>query len=332
MPYETQNIEVHNLVLSTNKQNAYATALADAALVHRPAFDGGAFANIAKEFRSDMERAGKGHNWGTEFTEIAREASFGATVELSAWLAGWLAAFTMGADTITGAGPYTHTCKFAVSSNIAPVTTILLTDTADLKYKMPDMAMVEIEISGTEKGPLEATFSMIGSGRTVDAPAFALPAAAAGVFLLGSDTDILIGAQAAAVSIKERVRGWKVKVQSGITVHRAPGGGLYASMAKIGMQRVSVSLVVAAKEVDDIRTIFLANTIRELQINTNSGAAAQLNIKFPGLYFSATQAGQDGNETVWNIESDERAVVKSGANEICDIVAINSTPTYLVGA
>jgi hypothetical protein len=78
-------------------------------------------------------------------------------------------------------------------------------------------------------------------------------------------------------------------------------------MSKLGYPRISVSLQVDAKDTDDIRSIFLADTIRELQINTNSGAAAQLNFTFKGLYFSAAQLGTDGNVEVWNIESDEEA-------------------------
>jgi hypothetical protein len=123
-----------------------------------------------------------------------------------------------------------------------------------------------------------------------------------------------------------------VRLQVALSPHRAPGGGLYATMHKIQQQRVSVSLRVAAKDVDDIRTVFLLDQMRELQINTNSGAAAQLKFKFPGLYLSAAQIGTDGNEEIWQIESNERSVIKSGANNLVEVTVINGQSTYLVGA
>jgi hypothetical protein len=194
------------------------------------------------------------------------------------------------------------------------------------------MAIVNLEISGGPSGDLQMTFTMAGSGRHVEG-SVTLPATATPIYLQGADTDILMGPQAAAVSIKERVRSWKVKIQSGIMLHRSPGGGLYVTFHKIGTtQRALLSMVVAAKDVDDIRTLLLNTTLQEVQINTNSGAAAQLNMKFPGVYFTGAPAGRDGDEIVWNLDADERGVIKSGASEIFQAVVINSTPTYLVGA
>jgi hypothetical protein len=114
-------------------------------------------------------------------------------------------------------------------------------------------------------------------------------------------------------------------------VHRGVGGGLFATMTKLQYPRISVSLQIDAKDTDDIRTIFLADTIRELQINNNSGASAQLNFTFKGLYFSAAKLGVDGTVEVWNVTSDEMGVTKNGANEPLTIVAINSqAASYLV--
>jgi hypothetical protein len=333
MSFEAQQYDVRLAILASKKATTYGTALLDGSFTHKLRFDGGAFAQIKKTFRSDIDRAGKSHPYGTEHQEIMRDTAFSFEQEITDYVAGWLAAFTCSKDTITGAGPYTHTCIFETTTNIAPVTGIYFKDTADLSYKFNDLGITDIEISGTPNGPIKCKVNMIGSGRTTDgivaaAEALALPT---NIYLLGSDTDVLIGAVGAAASIKERVRGWTIKISTGLTVHRGVGGGLFATMSKLGYPRISVSLQVDAKDTDDIRSIFLADTIRELQINTNSGAAAQLNFTFKGLYFTAAQLGTDGNVEVWNIESDEEGIIKNGANEPLTIVAINSVAaSYLV--
>jgi hypothetical protein len=332
MPYEVQQVNLRNLVLSANKQNTYGTALGDAALTQRQRFDGAAFARITKEFFSDIERAGKGHPWPTIRRETVRETGLGLTLDVTDFLAGWLFAFLMHKVVTTGAGPYTHTFTFEQTTKIAPVTTVYFEDTADLKFKVQDLCGVSLQLSGTDRGPLQAAIEFIGSGKHLDGAMSSLPALATPILLLGSDTDILLGAPGASGSIKERVRSWQVSLVSGVTQHRAPGGGLYASFAKIGLQRATVQLGIAAKSVDDIRTLFISDTLQELKINTNSGTAAQLNLAFPNLYFKIPQLAADGVEEVWNLAADEQDVMKGASLELFQAVAINSQPTYLVGA
>jgi hypothetical protein len=100
----------------------------------------------------------------------------------------------------------------------------------------------------------------------------------------------------------------------------------------MGPQRVSVSLQIAAKDTDDIRTLFLGDTIRELQINNVTSAAATLNFTFKGVYFSAVSLGLDGNEEIWQVDLDENSIIKNGVNEILTTVAKNSQSTFLVAA
>lgn len=330
MSFEPQELLVaRNLVLATKKQTTYGTGVLDANFLRRPRFDPGAFAEIAKNYYADGDKAGKGHNWPTFRQEIMRDSRVSFSFDLTDFLAGWCGAFTFGAVQTSGAGPFTHLFTFLTATNIFPVTSVYLEDTADIKYKLLDLAIAELEISGGPSGPLQAKVTMVGSGKVFDG-AVTLPAAITEVMLLGSDTDILIGAQAGAASIKERIRSWSVKFTNEIIPHRAPGGGLYSTFHKVLSQRCSVQLAIAAKDVDDVRTIFLADTIRELQINTNSGAAAQLNIKLPGMYYSAAQIGMDGKEGVWNVQSDENAgVIKSGGSNYAEYTAINGETTFL---
>lgn len=333
MPFEQQHVRARNITFSANKQTTFGTALGDTALTLRPpVMDESAFAAITKSFYDNMDRANKGHQWTTVRQKIQQDTSFQSSLDLTDFMAGWLCAFLFGADTVTGAGPYTHTFKFLQSSNQAPVTTVYFEDTADRKYKMPDMAIGDLTFSGAEKGPVAAAFTMMGSGRYNDGAMGAPANPSSPTILLASDTDILIGAPGGAASIKERIRQWSVKFTVGLVAHRAPGGGMYASFMKIDTQRASAQLQIAAKDVDDVFTLFANDTVQELKINTNSGAAAQMNIKFPYLYFSAAPIGANGKEVIWTLESDERSVTKNGANEPVQVVVINNQPTYLVAA
>jgi len=329
MPYEAQQSNMRNLVISANKQNT-AGALADAALTHRLRHDPAAFAQFTKEFFSDIDRAGKGHPWPTVRQEIARNTAFQLATDIYDFLAGWLPMTLFQKVVTSGIGPFTHLFTFEVATNIAAVTSLWAQDSNDLKYKLHDLAATQLSISGAQQGPLQASIQMIGSGRHTDGT-LALPALPTPVYLVGSDTDILIGPQAAPVSIKERVRSWEVTFVSGIAPHRAPGGGLFSSFHKIGLHRATARLGVAAKDVDDIRTLFLGDTKRELQINTNSGAAAQLNIKFPAIFFSGWSLSNDGIEIVHQLEASEQDVLKEAGN-LVELTAINSQATYLVGA
>src|SRR5205807_7948036 len=113
------------------------------------------------------------------------DTSFDATFDLDAFLAGWLMFFCLGADTVTGAGPYTHTFKFLQSTNQMPVTTLLLQETNDVIYQFPDMAINDLVLSGKESGPLQVQWKMVGSGKKVDG-AVAFPAYGAANLLMGS--------------------------------------------------------------------------------------------------------------------------------------------------
>lgn len=334
MPYEAQQPNlVRNLVLSANKQTTFGTPLGDGALAYRDRNDAGSFVRIPKEFYSDIERAGKGHPWPTVRQKVAQMTEATINLELNAFNIGWALAMVMHKVATSGAGPFTHLFTFEQATRIAPVTTLYCEDTADIKYKVPDMCGVSLNISGGERGVLAGTLEMIGSGRVSDGAIGALPALAAPSLLLGSDTDILLGPPGAPVSIKERVRSWSVSAVSGIVQHRAPGGGMFSSFCKIGLQRATVQLAIAAKSVDDIRTaLHLNDTLQELQINTNGGAAAQLNMKFPNLYFQAPSPSADGTEEIWNLTAGEQDVMKGAALNLVEFSVINSQPNYLVAA
>jgi hypothetical protein len=331
--FEPQNpLYIKALVANANKQNAFGTAIPDANFTKTQRHDPNAYANRMPQFRSDADRAGKLHPYGTEYNIIRWDSDLSGNVEADVFLLGELLSLILGNDVVTGANPYTHTMNFQQSSRQAPVTTLLLQDTADIKYKMPDLALAKLDISGGPGGVLQIAFQFVGSGRTVEGVATAIPALPNNVYLYGSDTTILLGPQAAAVDISQRVESWTISIMQELETHRAPGNTFYAVQHNILAQRVSAQLVVSAKDVDDIRSILLAGTIRELQINTNSGAAAQLNLKLPGMFFTGAPMSNSGNRAIYTITSEPQAVIKSGGNEPIVAVLINSQPTYLVGA
>lgn len=330
MPFEAQPQRIRSMVIGPKKQTTYGTALLDASLTHRLRPDPNMFSKFSKEFVSDKDRVGKAHPWPTFRTEIARDMRIGGQIEAYGFAAAWACAFLFSKVTTTGAGPYTHTFVFEQSTIQAPVTGIYIEDTADLKYKINDLALTSLSFSGSERGPIAMAFEMIGSGRYTDG-SMTLPALPTVAWLLGSDTDILIGAPGAAASIKERVRGWQVSLTSGINPHRAPGGGMYSSMHKIGIQGATLSLKIAAKSVDDLRSLFVANTLQEVKINTTTGAE-QLNITFPGVYLSDAGMSIENGEVVWDLTVDENSVMKgvgSTPDEIVQVVVINATAAYL---
>lgn len=332
MPYEPQPTYLRALLLSANKQTTFGTALLDAAMTYRSRFDGGGmWVRTAKEYYSDADRAGKGHPYATVRQNIAIDTSFSGQFDLDDFLAGWLLAFLLHKVVSAGPGPYTHTFTFdPTTTRIAPVTTIYTEDLAAQQIKYSDVVLTSLTISGSDKGPLQVSFEAVGSGKRSTDPV-TLVALPTPVYLLGNDTDILLGAPAAAASIKERVRGWSVTFTNGVTMHRATGGGLYPTFAKIGLPRVSVQLSVAAKDTEDIETLFINDTLQELQINTNSGAAAQLNLKVLNLRFLAEPAAE-GLEKIWNLSADGGRDVTKGAGNYVEAVAINSQATFLVAA
>lgn len=328
MSYAPQHVTLRNMVVGSKKQTTYGTALLDASLTRRLRFDQSAFAQFTKEYYSDIDRAGKGHEYPTVRIPVGKDVQFSLGGDLDDFLAGWLLAFGMCNVVTTGAGPFTHTIKFELANFIAPVTTVYGEDASAIKTKWSDLAVRQIKFSGGAKGPVQFSVDFMGSGNFTDV-VVAPPALPTPVYLLGSDTDILLGPPAAAVSIKERVRSWEVTIVTDVEQHRAPGGGLVSTFAKLGLRRATVNLVVAAQAADDIRTLEVNDTLQELQINTNSGAAAQMNLKFPNLYFKVV-AQADRLEQVWQMTADDQDVMKGAALEPFQAVVLNSEATYLV--
>ena len=334
--YEPQHISARNLVLTANRQNAYGTAVIEADLLERARFDGQAFASIVPTFWSDDPLSGRGHEFPTERDPIKWDTALQIPRHVDDWFAGWLIAQVLQEYSVTNVGAvYTHVFKPLSTTRQAKATTVYFEDSAAIKYKMPDLVGVELTITIPESGPVTASISLQGSGRYTDgALAGGVPALASRTLLLGSDADVLMGASGAAASIKPRLRQAQYKITRTIEIQRAPGGSLYAVQANVEQQRASFSIVIrtiATEGAAEPRTLMIANTLREVQININSGAAAQMNVKFPNAYVKTTPV-MDGKFLAWQIDAGDQDLVKVGANEIIEATVINGQATYLTGA
>lgn len=194
--YEPQDVlDIRNLAIAPNKQNAFLTPVAAPSYTQRPRNAGNYTGAHTPDFYTDEQMANKGHQWAAAKIRTMENTSFDATMDLDTFLAGWVLFFILGNETVTGAGPFVHTMKFLQSTNQMPVTSLLCQETADVIFQLPDMAIMDVVISGKESGPLQVQFKMIGSGKKVDG-AVTFPPLSAPLFLYGSDTDIKIGPSA----------------------------------------------------------------------------------------------------------------------------------------
>jgi hypothetical protein len=154
------------------------------------------------------------------------------------------------------------------------------------------------------------------------------PALAAYNYLLGSDCAFSIGPVASMVAITGRHMSTVLKIGQGVANHLAPGGGLTGVFMRRGLFTFSFQTTIAAKETDDIRTLFTNDTEAKVEWAINSGAQAQLTIDITNIHLKVNKLGMDGNMVIWQIEGDQTACLK-GTNGPLTASVVNSTGAYL---
>jgi hypothetical protein len=321
-----------NLVLSAKAQAAWNTVLADAALLQRQRFDGSAVLELKTTRRSDSGYAGKGTAFATSGQVTSFDTSFsGFKAELSPWLAGYLLAFCMGTDTVTGsAAPYTHTFDFDETTRTAVPTTVYLEDTEAVKYKCPDMCVNDITFTINDIGAIMAEMTMMGTGRQIQAAMGSVPAVAAESYILGSDAALTFGPVGSTASFIGRHMNSTLKFENQLTVHKAPGGGQYGIFVRKGNPKFSLSTTFAAKDSDDIYTLFQSDTETDYELAVNSGGQAQLTISIPHGHFKSTKLGFDGDMVVYQIDADETTCYDvNGTTAPITATVINGVAAYL---
>jgi hypothetical protein len=323
-----------NLVLSPNAQLAWNTALADDKLTQRQRFDGAAVLERTITRRSDILYAGKGTAFATNGQIVAYDTKFsGFKAELSPWLAGYMFALLMGTDTVTGvSSPYTHTFTFDESTRTAVPTTIYVEDTNDVHNKFCDMCIDDLSLTIGEMGAIMAEFGMTGTGYQTAETIATMPALPTESYLLGSDAALSFGPVGSPVSFIGRHISTTLKLQNQLSVHRGPGGGLYGIFVRKGAPKFSLSTTFAAKDTDDIYTLFTNDTASDYALTVNSGAANQMTVTIPAMHLKTAKLGFDGDMTVWQVENDETTNYQAAGTPPITVTVVNAVAAYLVGA
>jgi hypothetical protein len=335
-PYNflTQWKEARNLVLSASSQSAWQGALLVASMTQRQRFEGTAVLEMIQSRRSDLAYSGKGTAFATNGQVTSWDSKFtGFKAELSPWLAGWLFGFLMGTDTVVGsASPYTHTFNFDETTREAVPTTIYLEDTAAVKYLCPDMCVNDVTLNISDIGAIMAEMSMVGTGRQTMGALGTVPSLPTESYILGSDAALTFGPVGAPVSFIGRHMSTTLKLENQLTVHKAPGGGVYGIFVKKGNPKFSISTTIAAKDTDDVYTLFQNDTASSYSLSVNSGAAATLTIAIPQMHFKTTKLGFDGDMVVWQIEGDESSCYDLAGVSPITVTVVNVVAAYLTGA
>lgn len=333
--FAVQSKTLRNLLFGFNAQAAWNTALADAALAYRPRFDGSTIIEQTIARRSDLEYAGKGSYFATNGQITSYDTKLNAfKTELTPELAGYIPAFLMGADTVTGAAaPYSHEMTFDQATREAVPTTIYAEDTEDVKYKCADMCINDATITIGDIGAVMVEMNMMGTGRlALGALGSAVPASPDETYLLNSDAVLTWGPVGAPVPYIGRHMSTTLKLDNQLVVHKAPGGGLYGLFVRKGNPKFSIQSTFAAKETDDVYTLFANNTACSYSLVINSGAQAQLTIDVPKVQLKATKLGFDGDMVIWQVDVDESTCYQAAGTAPVTLTAVNAVASYLATA
>ena len=111
---------------------------------------------------------------------------------------------------------------------------------------------------------------MMGTGRYSDVAMAALPTLPTTAYLLNSDAVFSLGASGSPAAMTGRFISATIKIGTGVVNHTSPGGGLYGIFMRTGLRTFSVEAVIAAKDTDDIRTLFMNDTLAGMTIVTTS--------------------------------------------------------------
>jgi hypothetical protein len=331
--FESQKVSARNLVLTANKQATANTAVASTDMLRRQKFDGSAVFELKQTRYSDKNLSGKGTEFATQGLVTAWETSGGFKGDLDDYMAGWILAFLLGKDVITGsAAPYTHTLTWDETTTQACMTSIYLADTADVLWTLIDMGVVDVTITIPARGPLTFEINFIGTGHYTYGAITSLPALPASyAYLLGSDCVFSIGASGATVSKVGRHMSTTIKISTGAVNHVAPGQGLYGAFIRTGLRKASFQTTIAATSADDIFTLLRNNTLQEVNWNVGTVSSALI-IDLPNVYLKSTKLGTSGNMVVWQIEADETSILNVAGAGMLNATVVNSQASYLTGA
>jgi hypothetical protein len=328
--FESQKRTARNVCLSINSQASSNDLFADNKFTQRQRFDGTSVWERIPSRRSDKDQAGKGTEFATEGQETLWDTKGELKgMEAEGFTLGWMFAFAWGTDTVTGSGPYVHDFTIEETTTKAMMTNVYVEDTAAIKTKYQDMAITEFTMSYAQKSAIKIDIMMAGCGHWTDGAIASLPAVAQPTYLLNSDTTVTLGPVGSGAVISSRVRSGSVKFSTGAVSHTGPGNGLYGYGMRLGLRKISFDLVIAAQSTDDILTLIENDTLSFLDLSTNSGAAAEMDVNFPAFKLKAVQIGAEENMIIWKISADETCMYNIGGAGVATASVTNSVAAYL---
>lgn len=333
MSLQMQKQTARNMVLAPFTQAAYGGALADASLTYRASVDPSTNFNPTMSRFSDAGAAGHGTDFATVslITSQDTQGTMKGMGGVDAWMLGYMLALIFGQEVVTGnASPYTHAFTIPQISTTMPCTTVYCEDTADIHRKYADMAAKSLSIDVPERGPIQASLDMVGTGYYVPGSMEALPAVATPTYLLGSDfVATLTPSGGAANVLSGRQKSLSIKIDRGTTAFKASGDGLTAKSCQAGNLKFSVDLTVMANSTDDIEGNFESNQAFTLSLATNPALAFQLILTFPNAYIKANKLGNQEDKVAWQLSFDESSMIQVGNTAALEATIINGCPAYL---
>jgi hypothetical protein len=333
--FSMQKQASRNLVISPNAQIAYGGLLAENKLTIRQRFDPSSVFEKTPSRRSDYSSVGKGSEWATSDNITAWDIKATVKAEADAQFLGWVMAFVFGQETVAGvAAPYTHTFTVPNISATMPCTTAYVEETADVKYKIPDLAVSSFSLEVPERGSVIVSADAVGTGRWVPgAMVAALPALAVARYLLGSDVVITITPSGgAAESFSGRQKSLSIKLNRQATPFKSSGDGLTAGSVASGQGKIGLSFTIAAQATDDINGWFESAELLAISIATNPALTYQFGFTFPAVHVKASKLSNTEDKVMWSVEFDETTCFQVGDAPAISGFIVNDTPTYLVPA
>lgn len=332
--FESQKKSARLLYLAGAKQAAYGTALlaakfaAAAGWMQR--FDGAGVLEMTPTKRTDKDMAGKGTEFATNQALTGWDTKLSWKSDADARLAGYLFAFLMGQDTVTGtSAPYTHAMSFEETTTQAVATSIYMVDTADMARLIYDLALSDLTLTIPQRGPCTLESSFVGTGHWTNGAVAGVATLDQPSYLHANDCTMQLGPVGALASLVGRHISSTWKFSTGVVNHFAPGSGLYGLFPRLGLRKFSFEATIAAKDTDDISTLLENDTECAASWAINSGAQAQLNISVPKFHLKANKLGFDQNMVVWQIEGDETTCLATASAAPVTVTAINAQASYL---
>ncbi len=342
--FEPQRPYEGRFAFSPNKETAYGTVLADAKFTRSTpplSFDA---PEIVKTFLDDADKAWKGGEWPTQRSQTRQNLAYPLNFELSALVAGHIAAFCLGKVTTTSKGgapcAYEHVIIFqdpVTISHQLPSTGHWFRMATDLRVKSKGAVCTGFSVSYSRGQPvIQINSNWIGSGDYVDADLASIPAldtVASLGYLYEKGLDILLGTPGSEVSIADRVQAFSIEISNGAQEDTAyyPGTNLYKGRFWIGKRTVTLKLTVFAKSTDDLKGLFVGDTLQGFKVAItgdviNGAEYHKLTIYMPNIRITAPKFIDAGGYVAWDMAPQ---VFKPAAAEIVTVTVENVEVAYL---